>query len=237
MDRTCPTLDRTCPKNQKLLELANLVQIRPASELSETPRGLPTGVQALDLALPWGGLPVGHLTAFIGAPGSGRMKLWTTALSRLHQSTETLPWAAWLESESFIYPPALAQMGVELQRLLLVKTPAVKKIWSLRQALQSRLFQIIGCDGCGNISQTDLQKLAQECRQSATSVVLFFEKPVGEQLQWLFKLRVNFNNPEFYSIEKAQNSLSEPLMIRRAHENTYSLYTSTPAFHLAGNSG
>jgi hypothetical protein len=311
-------------KEQKLLELARLGQIRLGSSLNETPRGLPTGVSDLDQALPWGGLPANHLTAFIGPAGSGRLRLWTSALSLLHRhsdshnltnshtsanshtstnshasknsytpkhpSQQTVPWASWIEtssntcmsqplSRSFplashaaqanaaqanavqthtaqthaaqantvqahanqahanqahanqanaaqtnatqthapaLYPPALAQMGIELQRLLLIRAPGNRKTWSIRQLFETRLFQLIGCDDCSSISPADLQKLAQECRDSSCATVLFFEKPVPETLQWLFKLRISFNHPDFYAVEKAQISLSNPLMIRRS---------------------
>src|SRR5512142_1546480 len=67
------------------------------------------GRPEVDGALPGGGFPRGALTELAGGPASGKAAV---ALSLF----------AWVDGRGELYPPAAAALGVDLARLLLVRT-------------------------------------------------------------------------------------------------------------------
>ena len=96
---------------------------------------LPTGFPELDAALPGGGWPLGAITELMAAPaGIGELSLLLPALARLSRAGRHIAWIAppWLP-----YPPGLAQHGVVLERMLVVREhdPAAR-LWALEQLLR-----------------------------------------------------------------------------------------------------
>lgn len=96
---------------------------------------LATGFPQLDALLPGGGWPTGALTELLYAhSGIGVLRLLTPVLSRL---TETDRWIALVDPPHLPYAPALARWGIELERLLLIRSPLVGGLWPLEQSLRS----------------------------------------------------------------------------------------------------
>lgn len=109
--------------------------------------GLASGYPRLDQELPGGGWPQHALTEILlEYYGSGELKLLMPALARLSQSQADLPlageveagWIAWIAPPYEPYPPALKQWGIDLSRVLIVRTrQAEEALWAAEQALSS----------------------------------------------------------------------------------------------------
>ncbi len=97
---------------------------------------LSTGFVDLDQVLPGGGWPLGSLTEIVAeGAGIGELRLVVPALSRLSKEGR---WIAWIAPPHIPYAPALAARGVELSRLLLVRTDSTADaLWAAEQVLRS----------------------------------------------------------------------------------------------------
>jgi cell division inhibitor SulA/protein ImuA len=96
-------------------------------------RSEPSGYPALDTILPGGGWPRGALTeVLLEHPGQGELQLLLPALVRI---TRAGGWVAWIDPPYLPYAPALAQAGVQLSRLVLVRAAAQEALWAAEQAL------------------------------------------------------------------------------------------------------
>jgi protein ImuA len=98
--------------------------------------GMPTGCDALDAVLPARGWPTGALAEIlIEHPGSGELALLMPALARMSRSDRLIVWVA----PPFVpYAPALLHAGLDLRRLLVVRTESGGDVlWAGEQALRS----------------------------------------------------------------------------------------------------
>jgi hypothetical protein len=99
-----------------------------------------TGKSALDARLPGGGWPTASLIeVLIDATGLGEVQLFLPALVESQRSAAgDVPWLVWIAPPHEPYAPALAQQGVELARLLVVRpASAMEALWAAEQALGS----------------------------------------------------------------------------------------------------
>ena len=99
-----------------------------------------TGRQALDARLPGGGWPTASLIeVLLEAPGLGELQLFLPALVQSQQRADgEVPWLVWIAPPHEPFAPALAQHGVDLNRLLVVRPPtATEALWAAEQALGS----------------------------------------------------------------------------------------------------
>lgn len=109
--------------------------------------GLASGYPRLDRELPGGGWPQHALTEILlEYYGTGELKLLMPALARLSQGQADLNlddeveagWIAWIAPPYEPYPPALKQWGINLSRVLIVRTrQATEALWAAEQALSS----------------------------------------------------------------------------------------------------
>ena len=118
-------------------------------------QGLASGYPRLDRHLPGGGWPQQALTEImLEHYGSGELKLLMPALARLSQIDDRVDsrvdnrgvkhadpaagWIAWIAPPFEPYPPALAQWGVNLSRVLIVRPRKPgDSLWAAEQALAS----------------------------------------------------------------------------------------------------
>ena len=102
--------------------------------------GISTGFPELDAALPGGGWPAAALTEiYAERPGIGELQFLMPAAARL---TRAGRWIVVIAPPHIPYAPALAAHGLELPRLLLVRTSSVEEsFWACEQALRHQ--------GCG----------------------------------------------------------------------------------------
>ena len=88
---------------------------------AQTPTGLPTGFEQLDRLLPDRGWPRAGLTEVLAdAVGVGELRLLAPGLARL--SREQPRWIAWVNPPFPPYAPALAEAGIEVGKVLLIRT-------------------------------------------------------------------------------------------------------------------
>jgi cell division inhibitor SulA/protein ImuA len=100
----------------------------------------PTGRSALDARLPGGGWPTASLVeVLLEATGLGEIQLFLPALVECqHRIDGEVPWLVWIAPPHEPYAPALAEHGIELSRLLIVRpASATEALWAAEQALSS----------------------------------------------------------------------------------------------------
>src|SRR5450631_4675827 len=99
-----------------------------------------TGRSALDARLPGGGWPTASLVeVLLETTGLGEIQLFLPALVECqHRIDGEVPWLVWIAPPHEPYAPALAQQGIELSRLLVVRpASATEALWAAEQALSS----------------------------------------------------------------------------------------------------
>lgn len=100
-----------------------------------TRRFVPTGLDAVDVALPHGGLPTGAITEILAdAPGVGAL---TLAL-RIARHPDHRPLIV-VDTDGDFYPPAAWQRGLPPDRLIVVRPAhAEQAVWATDQILRCR---------------------------------------------------------------------------------------------------
>jgi hypothetical protein len=103
-----------------------------------------TGKSSLDARLPGGGWPTASLIeVLLDETGLGEVQLFLPALVACQRSVAPggggdAPWLVWIAPPHEPYAPALAQQGIELGRLLVVRpNTATEALWAAEQALSS----------------------------------------------------------------------------------------------------
>lgn len=108
----------------------------PSNDLGSEPadNALPLGIRTLDQALPDGGLPRRGVVELCAPSGLGRLTHLGLAACRAAQREELTPeapeapaelsWCAWVDPTGTLYAPGVAQRGVALSRLLVVRPSA-----------------------------------------------------------------------------------------------------------------
>jgi hypothetical protein len=108
-----------------------------------------TGKSSLDARLPGGGWPTASLIeVLLDDTGLGEVQLFLPALVECQRSagqngidsvrTAEAPWLVWIAPPHEPYAPALAQRGIDLRRLLVVRPAgATQALWAAEQALSS----------------------------------------------------------------------------------------------------
>jgi hypothetical protein len=98
-----------------------------------------TGKSSLDARLPGGGWPTASLIeVLLDDTGLGEVQLFLPALVACQRSAGEAPWLVWIAPPHEPYAPALAQQGIELGRLLVVRpASATEALWAAEQALSS----------------------------------------------------------------------------------------------------
>lgn len=122
-----------------------------ADQLACEPRpGEPSGHAALDAELPGGGWPRGGLTELLlDGPGRGELRLLAPLLVRLGHAGRSV---VWIDPPCRPHGPALAAWGLNLSRLLWVRTgPNTGQpnghpqdaLWAAEQALDARCAAVL----------------------------------------------------------------------------------------------
>src|ERR1700685_3806912 len=95
----------------------------------------PSGVPALEASLPGGSWPIGAIAELMSdAIGIGELSLLVPVLSGLGRAGRYI---AWMAPPYLPYAPALAQRGLPLERMLLIRTRSLQEsLWAAEQALR-----------------------------------------------------------------------------------------------------
>lgn len=97
-----------------------------------------SGFSVLDAVLPGSGWACGALSeVLLDQPGIGELALLRPALAKISQEGA---WLAWVAPPSPPYAPALLQMGICLERLLVVPSKGLDALWCVEQILASGAF-------------------------------------------------------------------------------------------------
>ncbi len=89
--------------------------------------------------MPGGGWPTASLIeVLLDETGLGEVQLFLPALVACQRRVGEAPWLVWIAPPHEPYAPALAQQGIELGRLLVVRpATATEALWAAEQALSS----------------------------------------------------------------------------------------------------
>ena len=134
--------------------------------------GLPTGFAELDQRLAGGGLAAGKLTEIAGAPSSGKTALALAAIAGAGL-------AAFVDGRDQFYPPAAAALGVDLERLLVVKPPVVGIARATEILVRSRGFELIVIDlpAQHRLARSVAHRLRTAAHQTRTALVVLCNRP------------------------------------------------------------
>lgn len=125
---------------EALLESRQVWRGQPAAR---APSRQPTGLSALDQALPDGGWPETGLTELLlPADGVGELRLLWPTLSRLSQADGMI---ALIAPPYLPYAPAWANAGVRLQRLQIIRADPRDALWATEQCLRSAACSAVLC--------------------------------------------------------------------------------------------
>jgi hypothetical protein len=130
-------MPRETPSLADLLADARVWKLKDASAAPSRPVWS-TGRSSLDARLPGGGWPTSSLVeVLLDSAGLGEVQLFLPALVESQQAAEA-SWLVWISPPHEPFAPALAQQGVELSRLLVVRPEtATEALWAAEQALSS----------------------------------------------------------------------------------------------------
>jgi len=101
-----------------------------------------TGVAGVDDVL--NGIPVPGIMELVGQPGEGVLNI---ALSICAALTRAGEWVAWVDTDRMLYPPALQQNGIELERLVVLRPVGDLGRWSTETLITSGCFSYVVVSG------------------------------------------------------------------------------------------
>jgi hypothetical protein len=185
--------------------------LRGSSVISErTPaaRGLPLGHEALDAALPDSGLLRGGVVelAVAGTASLATSMALLACRAAQRESRERggdAPWCAFIDPSGTLYGPGVAEAGVALERLLVVRPPwdALSRI-ALR-IVEARAFAItiidtVGTPGCAaNVAlgtwPRTLRRISMALEGSHGSVLLITDATAPRPLPLPVAMRLELN--------------------------------------------
>jgi recombination protein RecA len=141
--------------------------------------GLRTGVRELDAL---GVFRLGTGVELTGEEASGRT---TLALAVVAGACREKRLAAWVDGPAQLYPPAALSLGVELERLLIVRPPAPGQlVWAAVQLLRSGAFACVVLDLAHTglvLSLTETKKLLDAARTGGALLLLVTAREASAQ--------------------------------------------------------
>ena len=127
----------------KIIQLEELLKTQPAlwrgSDKHNDLASIPTGFQQLDNVLPSGGWGIGYLTELLlEQHGIGEFSLLLPGLQKITADNQ---WASLVNPPYLPYAPALANAGINLERLLIINTENdADTLWATEQLLRAGIF-------------------------------------------------------------------------------------------------
>ena len=154
-------------KHPKLWRAGHLEQAQSRS-------GISTGFQNLDALLPDHGWPCGGLTELMmPMAGVGELRLLIPAVRDLSQQDNR--WIAWINPPFIPYGPALDDLGVNLDRILLIRPRSHRDaLWAYERACRSgSCSAVLGWLDDAKLRLKDTQRLQIAAKQGCSWSVLF----------------------------------------------------------------
>lgn len=121
-----------------------------------------------------GGLPKGALTLLGGPPGSGRTSIAARVLA---QETAAGRPVAWIDVRQTLYPPALEQAGLSLERLLMIRSTPERAIYAAEQILASGAFRVVAMSGLERHLRPSQARRLQTAAEATDAIALVLVDP------------------------------------------------------------
>lgn len=154
---------------------------------SDTP-GLPTGVAALDAALPGGGLPRGRLTELLAPAGTGKT---TLARSLVAATIRGGGGVAWIDATRTLDPRDWTSESAAYDALWVVRPgDATRGPWCADLLLRSGAFALVVLDGAPVLPRAVAVRLTQLARESDAALLLLGEGTRASEVGGALRLRL-----------------------------------------------
>ena len=119
--------------------------------------GLPLGIESLDAVLPDQGLPRGSVVELAVSGPSGLatfIALSAVRAAQLAAKEISRPgWCAFVDPSSTLYAPGVAALGVDLERLLVVRPPLEALGRTALKLVESAVFSLVVIDTLGTLGR------------------------------------------------------------------------------------
>lgn len=145
----------------------------------EDPGVLPLALPSIDDRLPRGGLPLGRLHRVAGAGGDPAGAAATGFAARLLARLQRRGPVLWCATADDLYPPALAALGLDPDRLILVRPRDETGVLAVvEEALRTRGFGAVLAEA----ARADLlaeRRLQLACESHGTTALLLQRRPIA----------------------------------------------------------
>jgi recombination protein RecA len=159
------------------LSLAELVRLLPPPPPAAP--AIPTGIGALDAALPGGGLPRGRLTELAGPAGSGKT---TIARAIVEATVAERGWVAYVDAQRTLDPRDWAHLGDAEGVWMIRPHDATRAAWCADVLLRSGAFALVVLDGASALTRSNAVRLTRLARD-ANCVLLVLGDRAGAATQ------------------------------------------------------
>ncbi|HEY1695893.1 MAG TPA: recombinase A [Polyangiaceae bacterium] len=221
---------------------ALLAQLGPRVHraVDETERPLALGWPGLDSVLPDEGLPRG-VVELVAPRALGGATSVALAAVRAGQARARAAWCAWVDPEGTLHAPGVAAAGVDLGRLLVVRSPRAELARTALKLAASGAFEVIVIDAdavdvasAGGVQrgvargEVLARKLALAAEPAGSTVVLLTDSTVRRAAPWPVALRLELRRPDArtMSVRVAKD--------RRGRVGPACTVPFAPVAHLAG---
>lgn len=197
------------------LERALRLGVSLPSAAEARAKALPLGLGAIDAALPDAGLPRGAVVEVASPRGLARATSIALAAcasaqaeARLRAGGDATPgaWCAWVEAGATLHAPGVRAAGVDLERLLVVRSPAADLARIAIRVVSSRAFSVVVIDAAGvpgaapaigrlDRWSTAVRRLALAVEGSDTTVLLLTDKQAPRATPLPAALRLELERP------------------------------------------
>lgn len=170
--------ERPRPDPAVLAELSARIQrIGRQGRISDGPvPAVPLGIEAIDSALPWGGLPRGGLheiaAADVSAAAAGFCAM---VLARLAGDDGAVAWCrpgAGSHNPGLLYGPGLVELGLDLRRLIVVRARReAELLWVLEEGLRSGALAAVAGE-TATLQPVALRRLQLAAESTGTAALL-----------------------------------------------------------------
>ncbi len=175
-----PHTESTLSKTNPLNALLNQSRVWRGKAVSQPGTAVhSSGYPGMDDLLPGGGWPAGGVVEVITASfGIGEVRLLVPLMRSLSQ--ERKQWILWVAPPFQPYAPALAQLGIHIDRIVVVQTQDPKEqLWAMEQALKSQACSLV-LGWPGKMTAPNIRRLQLQATQHQSLCFLFCP---SEQLQ------------------------------------------------------
>jgi hypothetical protein len=164
-----------------------------ADRIEPNTQTISTGYPQLDSLLADRGWPKAGLVELLSAQaGIGELRLLSPALAAL--STQEQRWQVWIDPPHIPYAPALAELGIDIGKVLLVRPKThADALWALEQSIKSGTCSAaLAWLDDAKLVVKDVRRLKLAARRGGTLTVLF-RPDTAARRQSMAELRIHLH--------------------------------------------